>query len=185
MKIVAAGDSVGKTCLFTSYLNKAFPKDYVPTVTDANSQTIVVDGKEVEFFLVDVASRDEESKALRFHTYPQTDVFLLCFSVVDKNSFDNISKEWAPEITQHCPGVPFLLVGTKIDLREESNAENSVSTESGISKAKEINAVKYLECSAMTLKGLKEVVEEAIRACNVDQTKESKPEKKKKDCIIS
>lgn len=46
--------------------------------------------------------------------------------------------------------------------------------------AKEINSVKYLECSALTQKGLKTVFDEAIRAvlCPV------LPPKKSRKCVL-
>mmetsp|Transcript_87835 Transcript_87835/g.250248 ORF Transcript_87835/g.250248 Transcript_87835/m.250248 type:complete len:278 (+) Transcript_87835:477-1310(+) len=55
------------------------------------------------------------------HTCFQTDVFLLCFSITSPPSFDNLSSKWFPEIKHHAPKVPFILVGTKLDLREDPN----------------------------------------------------------------
>lgn len=39
---------------------------------------------------------------LRPLSYPQTDVFLLCFSVVSPASFENVRTKWYPEIQHHC-----------------------------------------------------------------------------------
>lgn len=53
----------------------------------------------------------EDYDRLRPLSYPQTDVFVLCFSVVSPVSFDNVSTKWIPEIRQHCPDAPIVLVG--------------------------------------------------------------------------
>ena len=63
----------------------------------------------------------EDFDRLRPLSYPQTDVFLLVFSIVSPASFDKISRKWYPEINHHAPGVPFLLVGTKLDLRNDAD----------------------------------------------------------------
>ncbi len=38
----------------------------------------------------------QDYKSLRSLAYPKTDVFLICFSLVDKNSFKNATKKWFP-----------------------------------------------------------------------------------------
>ena len=80
--------------------------------------------------------------------------------------------QWVPEITHHCPKTPFLLVGLEIDLREDpviienlkKVKQKPVTFEEGEKLARELRAVKYVECSAFTQKGLKNVFDEAILA---------------------
>ena len=74
-------------------------------------------------------------------SYPQTDIFLICFSglfirrrtplyylyinintnclVVSPASFENVRGKWFPEVKHHCPSTPVILVGTKTDLRDD------------------------------------------------------------------
>ena len=98
-------------------------------------------------------------------------VFLMCFSIISPASFENVSAKWYPEISHHCPNVPTILVGTKLDLREDRETLERlrekgmlpITYEQGLMKAREIRASKYMECSALTQKGLKDVFDEAIR----------------------
>ena len=47
------------------------------------------------------------------------DVFIICFSVVNPTSFNNVMEKWHPEVTHYCPNVPIVLAGTKTDLRDD------------------------------------------------------------------
>jgi Ras-related C3 botulinum toxin substrate 1 len=179
IKCVVVGDgAVGKTCLLISYTTNAFPGEYIPTVFDNYSANVMVDGKPIQLGLWDTAGQEDYDR-LRPLSYPQTDVFLVCFSIISRSSYENVKTKWIPEIKHHVPFAPFLLVGTKMDLRCD-NVQQSTTTEEGIALAKELNAKQYVECSALTQEGLKNVFDEAIRwALNKgDQSK------KKRGCTI-
>jgi small GTP-binding protein len=165
IKCVVVGDgAVGKTCLLISYTTNDFPKDYVPTVFDNYNATVMVDGKQINLGLWDTAGQEDYDR-LRPLSYPQTNVFLICFSVISRDSLSNVKEKWVPEVSHHSPNTPMILVGTKSDLRQDSQfAGNLVSSDEATNVGKEIGAVKYMECSALTQDGLKPVFDEAIRA---------------------
>eukprot|EP01083_Nonionella_stella_P070950 190180_1 len=168
MKCVAVGDgAVGKTCLLISYTTNAFPEEYIPTVFDNYTASVMVDGKPICLGLWDTAGQQDYDR-LRPLSYPQTDVFLVCYSIISRTSFENVKVKWIPEIKHHCPDAPFILVGTKADLRHDDSIRQRVThiteIEDGEKLAKQVGAIKYAECSALTQEGLKEVFDGAIRA---------------------
>ncbi|XP_063974709.1 ras-like GTP-binding protein RhoL [Diachasmimorpha longicaudata] len=177
IKITAVGDGmVGKTCLLITYVEKKFPMEYVPTVFDNYSDNITVDGQEFNMILWDTAGQ-EDYERLRPLSYPNTDCFLLCFSISARSSFENVASKWYPEIKFHCPNVPIVLVGTKGDLRHHTGVE--VISPKECKKMKErIHATRYVECSAMNQENLQLVFTEAIRAVL------KKPPGRKLCCIL-
>lgn len=114
----------------------------------------------------------DELERLRPLCYKNADVFLLCYSVVRPCSFRNLINRWVPEIQQHSPGAPLVLVGTQLDLREDvqvlinlaQHQEQPVGTEQGLQLAQELGAVSFAECSALTQKNLKDAFDAAILA---------------------
>ncbi|RVE70897.1 hypothetical protein OJAV_G00068580 [Oryzias javanicus] len=187
IKCVVVGDgAVGKTCLLISYTTNKFPSEYVPTVFDNYAVTVMIGGEPYTLGLFDTAGQEDYDR-LRPLSYPQTDVFLVCFSVVSPSSFENVKEKWVPEITHHCPKTPFLLVGTQIDLRDDpstveklaKNKQKPITPETAEKLARDLKAVKYVECSALTQKGLKNVFDEAILAAL-----EPPEPKQKRKCVL-
>lgn len=117
--------------------------------------------------LFDTAGQEDYDR-LRPLSYPQTDVFLVCFSITSPASFENVREKWFDEVHHHCPGVPCLIVGTQVDLRDDPSVREKLAKqrltpirkEQGEQMAKELGAVKYVECSALTQYKLKDVFDE-------------------------
>ena len=78
----------------------------------------MIDNEAVNIGLWDTAGQEDYDR-LRPLSYPQTDVFLICFSIVNPASFENVRTKWFSEIKYYCPEIPIILVGTKVDLRDD------------------------------------------------------------------
>uniref|UniRef100_A0A0N5B6N9 Ras-like GTP-binding protein Rho1 n=1 Tax=Strongyloides papillosus TaxID=174720 RepID=A0A0N5B6N9_STREA len=170
-KLVIVGDGAcGKTCLLIVFSKDQFPDVYVPTVFENYVADIEVDGKQVELALWDTAGQEDYDR-LRPLSYPDTDVVLMCFSIDSPDSLTNIQEKWTPEVRHFCPNVPIILVGNKKDIRAEAeactdsrNRIETVKSDMGKTMAEQIGAYAYLECSAKTKEGVRDVFETATRA---------------------
>jgi small GTP-binding protein len=119
----------------------------------------------VSLELWDTAGQEEYDR-VRPLSYPNTDVFLVCFSINSRSSFNNVRDKWMVELRAQ-PSLDFnktkvLLVGTKSDLRDEG-ADDLISADEGEFLADQIGANKYVECSARTRDGLKAVFDQALK----------------------
>lgn len=114
----------------------------------------------------------EEFDRLRPLAYPMTDVFVVCFSLGYPASFENVAEKWIPEIRHFNPKTPFVLVGTQCDLRDDPITleklrkckQRPVTAEQGRKLARSSQARAYIECSALTQRGVKDVFDEAMIA---------------------
>ncbi|KAF7344549.1 Cell division control protein 42 [Mycena sanguinolenta] len=170
VKVVLIGDgAAGKTALCIAYACKRFPTAYIPTVFDSWAETFMVEKEPWTFGLFDTRGPPEYDH-LRPLSYPQTDVFVVCFSVGMLSSFENIRQKWFHEVHHFCPDVPCVLVATQIDLRSDEKVvmqmarrgQTPVTTAQGERLAYEMGAAQYLECSAKTLKGVQNVFDQAV-----------------------
>ena len=131
---------------------------------------MTVDGKDIFLGLWDTAGQEGYDR-LRPLSYPQTDVFVICFSVTSPASFTHVGQKWKKELEDHAMGVPFLVVGTKADLRDDEAQVQALKDKQQYktfdqykTEALALGATYYCECSAIKNQGLDEVFQEAIRA---------------------
>ncbi|KAF2304842.1 hypothetical protein GH714_039150 [Hevea brasiliensis] len=198
IKCVTVGDgAVGKTCMLICYTSNKFPTDYIPTVFDNFSANVAVDGNIVNLGLWDTAgtwisSKEKEKKKncllssnaacddfqslglwriirLRPLSYRGADIFVLAFSLISRASYENVLKKWMPELRRFAPNVPIVLVGTKLDLREDRGYladhmnSNVITSAQGEELRKQIGAAAYIECSSKTQQNVKAVFDTAIK----------------------
>ncbi|KAL9656017.1 hypothetical protein ABK040_007638 [Willaertia magna] len=203
--VIVGSDAVGKTCVLMvlsgNYENTK-NLDYIPTAMPTTNRSVYFNNnlnEEYKISLWDIGYFEVNDRdRLRPLIYPDTDIFLLCFSLVNFYSFENIADKWVHEIQHHCPNTPFILCGTKVDLRENKKIlfhslqrKNSseyvpISKEEGEALAKMIGAIAYIETSSFDCIGFDNLAEYIFLLSKVGkQQKEEKEHfKSEKKCLI-
>ncbi|CAI5449950.1 unnamed protein product [Caenorhabditis angaria] len=163
LKCIFVGNAaVGKTSMIVSYTTNGYPHNYIPTAFDNFSVVVLVDKKPIRLQLHDTAGQSSFD-TLRPLCYTDADVFVIVYSVVNIQSFDDVIDHWYPEVTRKNNGVKIILVGTQIDQRWQMRSTDTVSTQRGKHVAQQIGA-EFYECSALTQHNLKEMFDSAILA---------------------
>ncbi|KAJ3429373.1 hypothetical protein M0812_24719 [Anaeramoeba flamelloides] len=187
IKCVIVGDEVSKK----SRLIILYAKNQKCEQKDTHyEQSIMFGGETINFSFFNTSGQQDYDR-LRPLSYPKTDVFIVCFSIKSPTSFQNVKSKWVPEILQHCPGVPLILVGTHlhtrcdtslIDKLQQKNIE-PISYLGGSKLAKEIGATKYVECSSKFDSNVQTAFKEALRSTLVTDKIEKEISKLKKQFI--
>jgi len=114
---------------------------------------------------------NESYERLNHIVYPHTDLFMICFSVVNPDSFANVTQRWIPDVKNWIPDCDILLIGTNEDLRSDaetlkklsSQSKTPISRQMGEELCKKINAKCYMEVSAKSMKNVTSAFNEAIQ----------------------
>ena len=86
--------------------------------------------------------------------YPNTSVFLICFSVIEPTSYENVLEKWFPGVNEYCPDAEVVLVGTNMDLRDNTEVVHRlkgmgmcpITRKDGVKLKKALKCAKYVEC---------------------------------------
>ena len=165
----------GKTAMIKAQINEKISADFSTFdtfVTHVKAHKGTKLEEEVEMHLWTTLG-GPEAKDMREALYKtMCDVLIICFSVVGGTMDQSIKELWEPEVKMQCKDRPILLVGTQTDLREDGNMiaslkkkqQKPVSKKDGEKLAKDIGAIRYMECSAMNQSGIRFVFQEAAKA---------------------
>ncbi|CAG10657.1 unnamed protein product, partial [Tetraodon nigroviridis] len=198
LSCMLVGDgAVGKTSMIISYIFNGYNSNYTQTAFDVFTGLVHVNGVPTRIKLIDSAGQvdlahnvrvslsraypsqlslcllsQEEFGHLRALCYAHVDVFILCFSLVNPVSFQNIASKWIPQIRSGNRTSPIVLVGTQSDLCQSvdilihlaQHGTKPVAHGRATRLARRIGAGDYLECSALTQHNLKDVFDSAVFA---------------------
>ncbi|NXR46070.1 RHOD protein, partial [Hippolais icterina] len=192
IKVVVVGDGgCGKTSLLVAFAKGNFPEAYIPTVFERYTAFLQVAGKPVKIHLWDTAGQEDYDR-LRPLSYSDANVVLICFDVTDSNSFDNILTKWYPEVNHFCKGVPVLLVGCKMDLRQDQEMLQKlkdgrmqpISRLQGEAMARQVRAVSYMECSARYRDNVENIFVTATSAAISAARRRQRKARPRRVCVV-
>jgi small GTP-binding protein len=126
-KIAICGEpSVGKTTLVRSFTGKQLRDEYLPTLgVEITTKRIKVKGTEVTLIMWDLAGQPQ-FKIVRPLYYKGAAAAIFMFDVTMPHTLARID-DWVTECYNEIDGTPAILIGNKIDLKENRLVERSTA----------------------------------------------------------
>ncbi|WAR19657.1 CDC42-like protein [Mya arenaria] len=154
---------VGKTSMALAFVNREPPdQEYVATVFDDYAGSVSVHGEAYTVSIFDSAGQ-HDYESVRAFSYRDSEVIVVCYSVLEKDSLLNVKDVWVPEARQLTKRKKaIVLIGCQTDMREEGNTDH-VTTSVGNDLAKDIGADAFLECSSTSMSSISEVFQTVVK----------------------
>jgi GTPase SAR1 family protein len=128
---------------------------------------------------------------LRPLTYPETDLFVILFSMVNINSIVHVTEKWIPEISHHISDPKFIFVANKVDLLENEEEMKKLK-EKGFDEQEMRKCIQglrekypktpYIETSCLMKINLQESMILGVKELFHEEKKQSS---KKDGCLIN
>jgi len=124
-KIIVIGDpAVGKTSLLTNFCGDKFEYEYIPTVgVNITKEPVTIKddmGKDttVNLMVWDIAGQPQFYMLHRPY-FNGADGMMLVYDITRSSSFSNINNWYSTSIKYGLSGIPRILIGNKIDLKDD------------------------------------------------------------------
>jgi len=157
LKMIFLGNcEVGKTSLVYRFLKQEFNETYTPTKLSHLSSSIKVNETVVKMDIWDIGGEFKHiQEDFAFKLFSGTDIFYLCFSLVDKTSLDDVKTTWKSLIEPfQTPDSMTYYIGCKEDLWSDDNPPIPVE---------DLEEIEFIDCSAKENEGVKTVFYNALR----------------------
>lgn len=178
--VVLLGEpSVGKSSITLRFVKDHFVREYDPTIEDSYRKQCLIDGTTEMLDILDTAGQ-EELRAMREQYMHTGEGFLLVYSIIDRNSFDEIPKFYRQILrVKDKPDFPMILVANKADLE----SERVVSYQEGEEIASQLK-IRYVEASAKHKVHVEKAFHDLVRVIRRSQKPAAEKVKRKKKCVI-
>lgn len=158
-KLVILGDGgVGKSALVIQFVSHRFQEYHDPTIEDAYEQQCRIDGEPAHLDILDTAGQPEFT-AMREQYMRKGEGFVICYSITDRRSFDEVMAYKKLINRVRCrDDIPIIIAANKCDLEDR----RKVTHEEGVALARQLGCPFY-ETSAVLRKCVDDVFQGLVR----------------------
>ncbi|KAJ1784120.1 ERMES complex Ca(2+)-binding regulatory GTPase gem1, partial [Coemansia sp. RSA 1938] len=157
IRIVLVGDNgVGKSTLVTALIKETFIVNVQAVVPEVTIPPEVTPEK-VTTHIIDTSSKSEDQDMLE-RELRKANVVCIVYAVDERSSFTQVHEYWLPLLRRQGVNLPVILVGNKVDMRDEDIGRATVLEDEVVPIMNEYREIEIcVECSAKALLNVSEL----------------------------